>query len=313
MAPINTIVFGATGGVGSFAARTAQSKGAKVFLAMRDTSKPIPGLDSEEEQKNGFERVQADLTEPETLRAAVQKTQAKRAFFYLVFGAPDHMRSSIVALKESGVEFVVFLSSYSVQGDVAAIPPSNFIAWQHAQVEIVLEEVFGQGGYVAVRPWAFASNILWYKGMIQAGEVKIPYPEAYFDYIAPKDIGTVCGMVLAKGFEYVKEKGGNQVITLCGPEMNSQGDTVRMIGRVLGKDIKVTALSEEEGVQFFMEISHLPESAARHFISELKNRDESIANDPEYLKGAANVKVYTERGPTSVQEWVEENKEKILA
>jgi hypothetical protein len=66
------------------------------------------------------------------------------------------MRSSIEALKLAGIEFVIFLSSVAVQGDIRTIPASKIIPWAHAQVEINLEEVFGPTGFVVARPAFFA-------------------------------------------------------------------------------------------------------------------------------------------------------------
>jgi uncharacterized protein YbjT (DUF2867 family) len=77
MSKTNTIIFGATGDVGSAVARTAHERGAKVFPATRSLSKPIPRLTSAQEQAGGFERVQADLLDADSVRAAVTKTGAK--------------------------------------------------------------------------------------------------------------------------------------------------------------------------------------------------------------------------------------------
>jgi NAD(P)-dependent dehydrogenase (short-subunit alcohol dehydrogenase family) len=118
MTTIKTIVFGPTGNVGFAAARGAQQHGAKVFLAMRDPRKPIPSLSAEQEAQGGFERVQADLTKPETIAMAVNQTGAKHAFIYVTFGTSDNMRSSIMALKSAGIKFVVFLSSDGIQSDI---------------------------------------------------------------------------------------------------------------------------------------------------------------------------------------------------
>ena len=128
MTTIKTIVFGPTGNVGFATARTAQRHGAKVFLAMRDLRKPIPGLSVEQEPEGGFERVQADLTKPETITMAVNQTGAKHAFIYVTFGTSDNMRSSIMALKAAGIEFTVFLSSDGIQSDIRSVAPSDFIA-----------------------------------------------------------------------------------------------------------------------------------------------------------------------------------------
>jgi hypothetical protein len=68
----SVIVFGPTGSVASVVTRTAQENGAKVVLAMRDTQKPIPGLSIEQERKGGFERIQADLNNADSVAAAVK-------------------------------------------------------------------------------------------------------------------------------------------------------------------------------------------------------------------------------------------------
>lgn len=61
-APRDVIIFGATGRIGSTAALRAYQEGAKITLAMRDPSKPIPSLGD-----ILVEKVWADLTEPETV------------------------------------------------------------------------------------------------------------------------------------------------------------------------------------------------------------------------------------------------------
>ena len=51
------IVFGPTGQVGSVAALTASTLGTTVWLAMRNTSKPIPSLSQLAEKEGRFQRV----------------------------------------------------------------------------------------------------------------------------------------------------------------------------------------------------------------------------------------------------------------
>ena len=50
MAFEKVIVFGPTGNIGSITSQTAGKKGAKVYLAMRDPKKTIPGLSQEDEK-----------------------------------------------------------------------------------------------------------------------------------------------------------------------------------------------------------------------------------------------------------------------
>lgn len=314
---MKVIVFGATGRVGSAAARTAQQNGATVILAVRDLQKPIPGLSREEEHEAGFEKVEADLTNPEAVRAAVAKTGAKRAFLYAVLGAPGRIGPTIAALKSGGIEFVVFLSSAAIRGDIRSVPASEFIPYIHAQVEISLEETFGVHGFVAVRPAYFASNSLRWKGMIRAGEVKLIRPETKFDWLSPRDIGSVCGKLLATERPIIDGTGGpKNFIGLVGPEVMSLRDGVSVIGRAIGKDIKVTEVDEEQGLEVLVKEEGLPEPVARQLIKGLKamaERGHRFYQDPEYDEKTSNIEKYTGRRATRFQEWVEENRQEFSA
>lgn len=306
------LVFGATGRVGSVAARIAQQQGAKVFLGVRDTEKPIPGLTPEQEKSGGFERIQADLTIPDSIQGAVQKTGAKRAFIYLIFGSQDGMKSTITALKSSGIETVVFLSSSGVPDDITSVSPTNFIAYQHAQVERNLQELFGAGRYVAVRPGYFASNSLRWSKMVQDGEVKMAYPNAVFDWISPGDISRVCGSLLAR---WPEDSDGNfsNVIRIYGPDVVPQSVAVDIIAKALAKEVKVTELDDQEGAEFYMKFIGLPQHSATALVNMLKKRAEIGKSDggydgPSYEEGVANIQKYGGSAATAFRQWVEENK-----
>ncbi|KAJ6127808.1 hypothetical protein N7471_009025 [Penicillium samsonianum] len=306
-----TIIFGPTGHVGSAAARTAQQLGAKVVLAMRDPQKPIKGLSYDQEKEGGFERVQADLTKPETIGHAVRTTGAKHAFIYLAFGTTDHMRSTIEALKAGGIEFVVFLSSISVEGDIREIPPADFISYAHAQIEVNLDEVFGTDGYIAIRPAYFNTNAGGWAGMIREGEVKIAYPDAKLDWISPEDIGKAAGTLLVQGIQATKGAEQRNSIPLCGPKLVSQRDAVGIFGRAVGKDVKVTELDEKDGVKNMLE-NGVPEFVAGPLMTMLRAwyRDEEGLGPFEgeaYEKAAANLRKYAGT-VTSLEEWAEANK-----
>ncbi|KAJ5111457.1 hypothetical protein N7532_001992 [Penicillium argentinense] len=316
MPSISTIIFGPTGHVGSAAALFAQQHGAKVTLALRDTEKLVPGLTLEQEKAAGFERVQADLTNPETVHAAVRTTGAKRAFIYLVHGTTDHMRQTIKALKASGIELVVFLSSISVHGDIRNITPTDFIAYAHAQVEVNLDEVFGSDGYIAIRPAYFSTNACWWAGMIREGEVKIVYPDSKLDWISPEDIGRVAGTLLVKGMQTSEGAEERNSISLCGPKLVSQRDAVGIFGKALGKDIKVTELDEKEGVENLLKIG-IPEFVAGRLVQSLRPKsmrgDEFDPFEGEtYEQAATNLRKYAGRA-SSLEEWTETNKEVFIS
>ncbi|KXX81989.1 NAD(P)H azoreductase [Madurella mycetomatis] len=309
MSAPNVIVFGPTGGVGSATALAAQEAGAKVALAMRDTNKPIPNLPA----AGNFTRLEADLTEPASIRAAVTSSAAKHAFIYMANGSQDHMRSAAEALKSAGVEFVVFLSSIGVRGDIRAVTPDDFIAWAHAQVEIVLDDVFGVGGYVAVRPAYFASNLLLYAGSVAKGEVvRMPYPEGKFDYISPGDIGRVCGSLLVKGAKGIEK--GMTFVNLAGPQVVPQREAIEAIGRAVGKQVEVVGFEDDEdAVRLFMTHLGLPEPGARQLIQAFKDVSEGRDSFGKglYEEASANVQKYGGKEATTIQEWAVANRSKF--
>ncbi|OQE26930.1 hypothetical protein PENFLA_c006G03563 [Penicillium flavigenum] len=301
------IVFGPTGNIGSFAARTAQEHGAKVVLAMRDPKKPIPGLSSEQEQAGGFKRIQADLTDADSVAAAVKQSGAKRAFIYLAFGSSDHMKTTLEALKSAGIEFVVFLSSYTVSGEARDVEPSDIIPYSHAQVEINLDEIFGPENYVAVRPGGFATNMLRNKSDIAAGEVKLYTPNFKLDCVTPIDMGRVSGTILSQG-----PKNEQRKVYVYGPQIISMSDAIHTIAKVLGKNVKITTINAEEALE--QHLSHgLPKPLAEYMIRRFGSDDNGNVPRAHYEEGVQNVQLYTGGPSTGFEKWVATNKDLFTA
>ncbi|KAK4128069.1 NAD(P)-binding protein [Parathielavia appendiculata] len=325
MSAPSVIVFGPTGTVASSAALTAHAHGAAhITLAMRNPSKPLPNAaltEAEQTHSASFSRIQADLTDPASVRTAAAASGAKVAFIYLVFGSHDGMRGAIEALKAAGVEFVVFLSSAGVREgeDPRAVSPAHFIEFQHARVEVALQEVFGDEGYVAVRPGYFASNLFQYAKHIAnnkaGGEVvRLVCPEAKFDMIAPEDIGRVCGRLLVEGQQALKQGSGVNVVMLAGPQMLSQAEAVGVIGKAVGKDIQVAGFDDdEEAVRSVMQDLGMPEPGARQIVKNFKAVAEGFSYYGEkyqYERAVGNVLKYGGR-VTPFAEWAEANKAKF--
>lgn len=298
------IVFGPTGAVGSAAAIFAQQHGAKVALAMRDTSKSIPGLSADAEKAGGFTRVQADLTKPDTVAAAVKTSGAKRAFFYLAMGSPDHMQSTIKAMKDAGIELVVFLSSYSIpiNAPLRSVPKENLIPAEHAAVEAEMLDIFGPTGYVAVRGGAFASNIHQFKYGIAQGNVQVVGPDFLIDTVVPGDIGRVAGSVLASG-----PKNGQREVYVYGPKVRSQKDAIETVASILGKKISISPMSEEQGAEMFKQ--HMPAPFATYLAKTFASPDlgESIWGRNHYDEGVKNVLTYTGKPGMSFEDYVKTN------
>jgi uncharacterized protein YbjT (DUF2867 family) len=283
------LVFGPTGAVGRAAAIEARKRGAHVWLAMRDTNKAIQGVDSNAE---GYTRVEADLMKPETLKGAVSQSGAKTAFVYTIFDSPDSMLSSFKALKDAGITYIVMLSSYTVEGDARG-EYLDIIGSVHAKTEVSLQDSGIK--HTAVRPGFFASNVIMW----------------YHDYISPTDIGTVCGAILANPDYQTLDKNSNaQSVYLCGPELITQLQAMENISKVLGREIKVKEVSQDQWISNF-NIPHLRpamEGIANDMRESLKTDAQSMYPEKMYRPSRENMKKYLGREPTKFSEGVEQNK-----
>ncbi|KAJ5899381.1 NAD(P)-binding protein [Penicillium taxi] len=298
MATPNVMIFGPSGQVGSYAALQAHASGAKVSLAMRDPSKSIPTLDD-----IPAERVHADLTDPATILSAVKQTGATRAFIYVMFGSPDNMRASIEALKEAGIEFVVLLSSFTIEGEASDVSSDKIIPFVHAQVEIGLQEVFGKEAFVTVRGAFFSSNSLWYKQGILSGEVLHANPGAEWDFIAPEDVGRVCGAILVNGAQ-------EHAVGLVGPEKMSTEEAIGHIGRVLNRQIRIVKCSEQDAIEALV-AGGMAILVAQWFTDSVLHDAGAFFVAPDYTAASGNVQKYTQSEPVGFLQWLEENKSKF--
>ncbi|KAJ4265307.1 hypothetical protein NW762_004592 [Fusarium torreyae] len=301
MSETKVIIFGASGKVGSNAARTAHQNGAKVFLALRDINKPIPGLSAEEEKSGGFERVRADLDRPDTVDAAVRLTAATYAFFYASHGSSDFMSDTIEALKRSGIKLAVFLSSYTITGEPDDVQQEDLVAYLHAQIELNLKRIFGSNGYVAMRAGSFATNLMRYKPQILAGVVHLYSPNYRFDYVTPEDIGAVSGSILAKGGVDCPNH-----VFVHGPKQTTQRDGIALIADTLNKAVSFEDANEEQELVTLSSIG-IPKHVACYIINKLK--DPSIAVPEQQLaEGRESIRRYAGREPMSLHIWLRQNK-----
>ncbi|KAL1600859.1 hypothetical protein SLS60_007247 [Paraconiothyrium brasiliense] len=304
------IVFGPTGNIGSVAAQTAHQNGAKVWLAMRDPSKAIPGLTPAAEKAGNYSRIHADLSKPDTVATAVKTAGATRAFIYVAMGTPDHMKGTVEALKAAGVDFVVFLSSFTIgHTQPADVQPTESIPYAHARVEVTLDQVYGPDGYVAVRPGAFATNLLRQKEGIRAGEVKMYGPGFRIDCITPVDMGGVIGAILAEG----SPRDGQCKIFLYGPQILSQKQALEIIGEVLGKEIKVAGIAADEALAQYL-ARGAPKAMAEYMIRAVGDTNPDLEDGSwlaHYEEGKENVSKYTGRPATGFREWVEAYSERF--
>jgi nucleoside-diphosphate-sugar epimerase len=298
--------------VGSVTARTAHSHGATVWLAMRDVSKDLPDLDKAEEEAGRYHRVKADLTKPESLSAAVKTSGATKAFIYLAFGSPDSMKGSLQAMKSAGIDFIVFLSSYTIShgpayGDAKAVPPQEIIPYVHAQVELNIEAIFGSDHYVALRPGGFATNMLHHKAGIAKGKVRLRGTQYRFDLITPDDMGRVAGTILAT---QDGPRDGQRHVYIHGPQVLSNEAAIKTVGKILGKEVEVIETDDAEAMKQFGEQGY-PEPIARYILSKATDDLADEEARPKHQEGVDNVRKYTGRESTSWEDWVKDNKSRF--
>jgi NAD(P)-dependent dehydrogenase (short-subunit alcohol dehydrogenase family) len=312
MAFEKVIIFGPTGNIGSVAAQTASKKGASVYLAMRDPKKAIPGLTKEAEQSGKYERIQADLTNAESIRSAVEKSGAEAAFLYLAHGTPDHMLSTFQALKDGGIKQVVFLSSFTVPKEkMEDVQPSDLISFMHAQAELSMRKHFAKDQVVAIRPGYFATNLVGqHKQGIIERKVKLVNPDSLADMITNEDMGEVAGTVLVEG-----QRDGQDFIYLFGPEMIPEKAAYQAVGRLLGAKIEVVKVDADEGLKELIR-EGLPEPIAKYLVGLMQEtadgKDVWGALKEMHGEGVENVKKYTGHAALTFEEWAGRNKQMFV-
>lgn len=224
MKPI--LVTGATGQVGREVVGALVQMGLPVRALTRDPSKA--------EKREGVEFVAGDLTDPQSLELALRDSSN---VFLLWTAASDSAPAVMERLARHDGRVVLLTSPHQTAHPFFQQP--NPVARHHAN----LERLMGESNITStiIRPGMFASNTLsWWAAQIRSGNVvRWPYGDAETAPIDPRDIGAVAAQALTNGAHARKD----YVIT--GPESISQSEQVRIIGDVLGRDIRFEELSPD--------------------------------------------------------------------
>lgn len=297
----NVIIFGATGDVGSVAALEANKRGAKVWLAMRDTSKTINGIGQDQEQKGSFSRIKADLSDPASVKAAIQESGAKAAYFYFI-PAKDGLRGAIQAMKKANIEYVVFLSSSSIglKNPRDVTMQENIIAFGHSQVEIALED--SGIPFTTIRPGFFASNSLRHNldTSKTPWEAVLMRNSGRWDNISPLDIGRVSGAVLVNP----PSTGSKEIISLFGPQLLTLGEMWDAIQNSASKEIRITYLPPDEYRDHVVK-QGIPPPIADDLVRILRAVDgDTMYPSETYDSGVANIEKYSGYKPQSFADYL---------
>jgi uncharacterized protein YbjT (DUF2867 family) len=266
------LVTGATGNVGEEVVRALTEAGHQVrALVRRPNQSLLPP---------GVEKVVGDLNRPETLSAALVGVQG----VFLLSGYQD-MPGLLAQMRRAGVKQVVLLSS----GCVVSGSMSNAIA----RYNILSEAAVRESGvpWTILHPSGFMSNALrWMPQLRTSDVVRAPWSDVRIAAIDPFDIAAVAAVALtASGHE-------GQSYRLTGPESLLPADEVRVLAKVLGRDLRFEGQSDAEAraeMSRTMPAEYV--EAFFRFFSEGEYDDSQVLPTVENLTG---------KRPRTFEQWV---------
>ncbi|WP_119729202.1 NAD(P)H-binding protein [Thermomonospora amylolytica] len=216
------LVTGATGNVGAEVVRALAASGVPVRALVRDASRAEP--------RPGVEYVTGDLNRPESVKPALDGARA----LFLLPGYPG-LPELLAEARRAGAERAVLLSGGSAgSGDL-----SNAITRYMAESERAVRE--SGLAWTFLRPSAFMSNTFQWIPQLRAGDVvRAPFAGVRIANVDPYDIAAVAvAALLTDGHE-------GKVHLPTGPEALSAADRVRILGSVLGRDLRFEAQPDDE-------------------------------------------------------------------
>jgi uncharacterized protein YbjT (DUF2867 family) len=221
------LVIGATGTVGRQVVSQLVSTDAQVRAMTRNPD--AAGLPPEVEVMRG------DLTTPETLDACLRGVDS----VFLVWVAPPATAAAVLERIAKHARRIVFLSA-PIKTAHPFFQQPNPMREMTAQLERLIETSGLQ--WTFLRPGIFAANALhWWAPQIRSGDhVRWPYLSAPTAPIHEHDIARVAVHV----FREDGYAGGEYVLT--GPHSLSQFEQVSIIGRVIGRSLRIEEMSPDE-------------------------------------------------------------------
>ncbi len=216
------LVTGATGNVGGELVRALAGAGQQVRALTR--------AEDPEAFPPGVEQVTGDLNKPESMRAALAGADA----MFLYPGYKD-MAGTLAEARQAGVRHVAMLSgSSAASGDI-----TNAITRYMSESETAVKE--SGLAWTMVRSFGFMSNTLQWVPQLRVGDlVRAPFAGVPIAVIDPFDIAAVAAAALTSaGHE-------GRVYTVSGPESLRPADRARILGEVLGRELRFEGQPDDE-------------------------------------------------------------------
>lgn len=216
-------VTGASGQLGSRVARLLAERGAAQRLVVRDASR-APDV-------AGAEVAVASFEDGEALREAL--TGVGTLFLVSAHESEDRMpehRSAVAAAVAAGVERVVYTSF------MGASPLATFtFAREHS----LTEQLIVESGLrlTALRNALYADMLPLF---VQDGEIRGPAGNGRVAWVARHDVARLAAEVLTDAAH------ADRIYDVSGPEPLNLEESARILGRVVGADIRYVAETDEE-------------------------------------------------------------------
>jgi uncharacterized protein YbjT (DUF2867 family) len=266
------LVTGATGNVGSELVHALARAGEEVRALIRrdDDRATLPA---------GAEGVVGDLNRPETLGAALDGVRG----VHLLAGYGG-LPELLAEARRAGVERVVLQSSSAVPGG----DMSNAVARYHILSEASVRE--SGLAWTFLRPNSFMSNTLRWIPQLRAGDVvREPFADVRVATIDPYDVAAVSAQALTS------DGHAGRSYRLSGPESLLPADRVRVLGEVLGRELRFDGQSDAEARQEMRR--SMPDEYVDAFFSFFSD---GKLDESEVLETVQQV---TGRKPRSFEQW----------
>jgi uncharacterized protein YbjT (DUF2867 family) len=216
-----------------FVAGATGNVGGQIVRILADAGDDVGGLVREGRQSvlpPGVRPVVGDLNRPETFSGALGRVDAA----FLLSGY-EHQEQTLQALRDAGAERIVLLSSSSVPGGEL----DNAVTRYHTESEAAVE---ASGlAWTHLRPSSFMTNTLQLAAQLAAGDlVREPFADVPIAVIDPFDVGSVAARAL-RSSDYE-----GRALRLTGPEALRPADRVRVLGTILGRELRFEPKSNDE-------------------------------------------------------------------
>lgn len=270
------VVTGATGNVGRQLVRVLVAAGEKVTAVSRQ---PLP-TDLPGDTPGDVRQVKADLTDPESLRPALDGAEA--LFLIVAGGAPQDL---VGLAEESGMRRIVLLSSQGAgtRPKIYRHPRDHEDAVRSSSLE-----------WTILRPGGFASNTFAWAETVRAQRlVTAPFGDVELPVIDPADIADVAAAALRDPAH------AGRVYDLTGPKAMSPRARADVLAETLGEPVRFDEQSPAEARTQMLRV--MPEPVVDGTLTIL---GEPL---PEEQRVSPDIELVLGRPPRTFADWVARN------